>query len=102
MLSDRAIEITSIRKIALIKEHRCYGGDFNLRLDESSIEVGVDRLHAALIAAALVGVLISLLQALTQVQEQTLPFAFKLMAVALTIYAMIGIFGGDFYLYTHI
>ena len=52
------------------------------------------------IAAALVGVLISLLQALTQVQEQTLPFAFKLMAVALTIYAMIGVFGGDFYLYT--
>ena len=52
------------------------------------------------IAAALVGILVSLLQALTQVQEQTLPFAFKLMAVALTIYAMIGIFGGDFYLYT--
>ena len=52
------------------------------------------------LAAALVGVLVSLLQALTQVQEQTLPFAFKLMAVALTLYAMIGVLGGDFYLYT--
>ncbi len=54
----------------------------------------------AVIAAALIGVLVSLLQALTQVQEQTLPFAFKLMAVALTLYAMIGVLGGDFYLYT--
>ncbi len=52
------------------------------------------------IAAALVGVLVSLVQALTQVQEQTLPFAFKLMAVALTLYGMIGVLGGDFYLYT--
>ena len=52
------------------------------------------------IAAALIGVLVSLLQALTQVQEQTLPFAFKLMAVALTLYAMIGVLGGDFLLYT--
>ncbi len=54
----------------------------------------------AVMAAALIGVLVSLLQALTQVQEQTLPFAFKLMAVALTLYAMIGVLGGDFYLYT--
>ena len=37
------------------------------------------------IAAALIGVLISLLQALTQVQEQTLPFAFKLLAVIVAI-----------------
>lgn len=38
------------------------------------------------IAAAVIGVLVSLLQALTQVQEQTLPFAFKLVAVAVALF----------------
>ena len=39
-----------------------------------------------IIAAALVGTLVSLLQALTQIQEQTLSFAFKLFAVITTIF----------------
>lgn len=52
------------------------------------------------IAAAVVGIFISLLQALTQIQEQTLPFAFKLLAVALTLYAMVGLLGSDFYFFT--
>ena len=38
------------------------------------------------IAAAVIGVLISLIQALTQVQEQTLPFAFKLIAVSVSLF----------------
>ena len=38
-----------------------------------------------IIAAATVGLLISLVQALTQIQEQTLPFAFKLIAVIISI-----------------
>jgi type III secretion protein S len=38
-----------------------------------------------LLIAVLVGVLISLLQALLQVQDQTLPFAIKLMAVSITL-----------------
>ena len=40
-----------------------------------------------IIAAAGVGTLVALLQALTQVQEQTLSFAFKLLAVILVIFA---------------
>ncbi len=39
-----------------------------------------------IIAAAAIGLLISLIQALTQIQEQTLPFAFKLIAVIISIF----------------
>ncbi len=39
-----------------------------------------------IVAAALVGTLVSLLQALTQIQEQTLSFAFKLVAVIITLF----------------
>lgn len=38
-----------------------------------------------IIVATVVGVLVSLLQALTQVQEQTLGFAVKLIVISLTI-----------------
>lgn len=48
------------------------------------------------IAAALVGVLISLLQALTQIQEQTLGFAFKLIAVCITLYITLAGLSADF------
>lgn len=34
-----------------------------------------------IVAAALIGTLVSLVQALTQIQEQTISFAFKLIAV---------------------
>lgn len=40
-----------------------------------------------IIAASAVGLIISLIQALTQIQEQTLPFAFKLIAVIISIFA---------------
>jgi len=39
----------------------------------------------AILVAALVGTLVSLLQALTQVQDQTLGFAVKLVAVGLVL-----------------
>ena len=39
-----------------------------------------------IIAAAGIGLLVSLIQALTQIQEQTLPFAFKLIAVVISIF----------------
>jgi len=48
-----------------------------------------------IIVASVVGIVISLLQALTQVQEQTLPFGIKLIAVAVTIMAMAGIIGSE-------
>lgn len=38
-----------------------------------------------IIVAAAVGILVSLVQALTQVQEQTIQFAIKLVAVVITI-----------------
>ncbi len=40
-----------------------------------------------IIAAAGVGTLVALLQALTQIQEQTLSFAIKLLVVVLVIFA---------------
>ena len=41
-----------------------------------------------IIVATVVGVLVSLLQALTQIQEQTLGFAVKLIAVVVTMFAI--------------
>lgn len=38
-----------------------------------------------LLVALVVGVIVSLLQALLQVQDQTLPFAIKLVAVSMTL-----------------
>ena len=40
----------------------------------------------SIIAAAVVGVLIALVQALTQIQDQGLPTAFKFFAVMLTLF----------------
>jgi type III secretion protein S len=53
-----------------------------------------------IIVASVVGIVVSLMQALTQVQEQTLSFAIKLIAVALTIAAMAGILGSEMLNYT--
>lgn len=39
-----------------------------------------------IIVASVVGTLFSLFQALTQIQEQTLSFAIKLVAISLTLY----------------
>ena len=41
-----------------------------------------------IIVASVVGVLFSLFQAITQLQEQTLSFAIKLIAVCLTLFLM--------------
>ncbi len=38
-----------------------------------------------LLVATLCGVVVSLLQAITQIQDQTLPYVVKLMAVAITL-----------------
>lgn len=39
----------------------------------------------AIVSASLVGLLVSLFQALTQIQEQTLPFAFKLITIVIVM-----------------
>lgn len=53
-----------------------------------------------IIVATGVGLLVSLLQALTQIQEQTLSFAVKLIAVAVTLLLSINWLGGELYNYT--
>lgn len=52
-----------------------------------------------IIAASLVGTLVSLFQALTQVQEQTLSFAVKLFAVVVTIFLTARWQGGELFNY---
>ncbi|MCX5590282.1 type III secretion system export apparatus subunit SctS [Alcaligenes endophyticus] len=49
--------------------------------------------------AAIVGTLFSLFQALTQIQEQTLSFAIKMIAVFITILLTARWLGGELYNY---
>ncbi len=53
-----------------------------------------------ILVAAIVGTLFSLIQALTQIQEQTLSFAVKLIAVGLTLFLTAGWLGGELMNYT--
>ena len=53
-----------------------------------------------IIVATVVGVLVSLLQALTQVQEQTLGFAVKLIVVSVVLLVTAGWTGAEMYKYT--
>ena len=50
--------------------------------------------------ATVIGILVSLLQALTQIQEQTLGFAVKLIAISITLMAASSWIGGELLLYT--
>ena len=50
--------------------------------------------------ATVIGLLVSLLQALTQIQEQTLGFAVKLIAISLTLMVCASWMGGEIMLYT--
>jgi type III secretion protein S len=52
-----------------------------------------------IIVASIVGVLVGLLQALTQIQEQTLQFALKLAAVGITIFLTAPWVGNRIYVY---
>jgi type III secretion protein S len=53
-----------------------------------------------IVVASVVGTIFSLLQALTQIQEQTLSFAIKLIAVCFTIYLTARWVGGEIFNYT--
>ena len=53
-----------------------------------------------IIVATVLGLLVSLLQALTQIQEQTLGFAVKLIAISFTIMLAASWMGGEMLLYT--
>ena len=52
-----------------------------------------------IIVGSVVGLLLSLIQAVTQLQEQTLSFGVKLIAVSLTILGMAAYFGGELLAY---
>lgn len=53
-----------------------------------------------ILVASIAGLLVSLFQAITQLQEQTLAFGIKLLAVGATIMIMAGWFGGEIYNYS--
>jgi type III secretion protein S len=53
-----------------------------------------------IIVATAVGLIVSLLQALTQIQEQTLSFAVKLICVSVVILLTAHWVGGELYRYT--
>ena len=53
-----------------------------------------------IVVATVIGLLVSLLQALTQIQEQTLGFAVKLIAISLTLLACASWLGSSLLLYT--
>jgi len=52
-----------------------------------------------IVVAAFVGIIVSLIQAVTQVQEQTLSFGVKLIAVIITILLTATWIGGELYNY---
>ena len=53
-----------------------------------------------IIVATVVGTLISLVQALTQIQEQNIAFAFKLVAIVFVIYLTARWLGVELYQFT--
>ena len=53
-----------------------------------------------IIVATVIGIIVSLLQALTQIQEQTLGFAVKLIAISLTLLVCASWMGSSLLLYT--
>jgi flagellar biosynthetic protein FliQ len=53
-----------------------------------------------MVVGLVVGVVVSLFQALTQIQEQTLSFAIKLVAVGLTLFLTARWIGGEIFNYT--
>ena len=53
-----------------------------------------------ILVATVLGVLVSLLQALTQIQEQTLGFAVKLIAISITIMVASHWMGGELLQFT--
>ena len=53
-----------------------------------------------IVVATVIGIIVSLLQALTQIQEQTLGFAVKLITISITLLAASSWMGGQLLIYT--
>lgn len=54
-----------------------------------------------IVVASLIGILLSLVQAITQLQEQTLTFGVKLIAVVLPLFLMGGWLSGEIFPYSN-
>ena len=54
-----------------------------------------------IVVASVIGLLLSLIQAITQLQEQTLTFGVKLLAVGLTLFLMGGWLSGEILRYSN-
>ena len=52
-----------------------------------------------ILVAAVVGIVVGLIQALTQIQEQTISFAFKLTSIVLVIFMVAGWIGAELLAY---
>lgn len=71
-----------------------------LDLTRAAIWMAIVGAGPAVGAAMVIGVMIALLQALTQVQEMTLTFVPKIVAVVAVIYLTASFIGGQFNIFT--
>ena len=71
-----------------------------LDIIQSAIWIAIVGAGPAIGAAMVVGVTIALLQALTQVQEMTLTFVPKIVAILLVVSLSASFVGGQFYRFT--
>ena len=77
-------------------------------MESAAIDYAIKSLYLVLmlsmppiIVASVVGILLSLVQAITQLQEQTLTFGVKLVAVVLTLFLMGGWLSGEILRYAN-
>ena len=77
-------------------------------MESAAIDYAIKSLYLVLmlsmppiIVASVVGILLSLVQAITQLQEQTLTFGVKLIAVVLTLVLMGGWLSGEILRYAN-
>ncbi len=77
-------------------------------MESAAIDYAIKSLYLVLmlsmppiIVASVVGILLSLVQAITQLQEQTLTFGVKLIAVVLTLFLMGGWLSGEILRYAN-
>ncbi|MEM7280622.1 MAG: type III secretion system export apparatus subunit SctS [Pseudomonadota bacterium] len=52
-----------------------------------------------IIAASAVGVVVAIAQAVTQIQEQTIQYLFRFLAVAITLFVTASLLGGSLYVF---
>lgn len=74
--------------------------EYTLELASRALYLTLQISLPPIIVGAVVGILVSLFQAVTQLQEQTMSFAFKLISISITIIALMGWLTGDLYNYS--